>query len=81
MKKAVGEESSHLVDVGVLKDVKYKEVGGVAVITMDSEASKVNTLGSALIPQFESIFQRIESSPLVKSVVIICQTCLLYCWG
>ena len=53
------------------EDFKYFEEDGVAIITLDMFESKVNTLSSRLIPQFESLFQRIEDNDEIKAIIII----------
>lgn len=48
-----------------------KEVDGIAVITFDMPQSKVNTLSSKYIPEFDEILHKVESSSHLTGVVII----------
>lgn len=52
-------------------DLRYKEVNGVAVAIFDMDGSKVNTLHSRLIPQFEKILDLIEENTDIKALVLL----------
>ena len=52
-------------------DLAYSEKEGVAFATFDMQGSKVNTLNSKLIPQFEELLDMVENKSDVKALVII----------
>ncbi|XP_039312295.1 trifunctional enzyme subunit alpha, mitochondrial isoform X2 [Solenopsis invicta] len=53
------------------KYFKYKTVGDVAVITIDSPNAKVNTLNKELMAEIEGLLKEIQTNSLVNSAVII----------
>lgn len=53
------------------KDLRYYEKDEIAVIAFDMERSKVNTLHSRLIPQFEQIIDIVEKNDDIKGLVIV----------
>ena len=52
------------------RDLRYREQDGIAVAIFDMENSKVNTLNSRLIPQFEQILDLVEKNDDIKGLVI-----------
>ena len=46
-------------------------VGDVLVVTIDKPGDSVNTLTTALVGEFEGLFQRVDEDPLVQAVVLI----------
>ena len=65
----------------VYRDFVYHEVGEVAVLSFDMEDSKVNTLNSRLIPQFEKFLAFIEEKANIKAVVLISKKKNCFCTG
>ncbi|EGI59237.1 Trifunctional enzyme subunit alpha, mitochondrial [Acromyrmex echinatior] len=53
------------------KYFKYKTVGDVAVITIDSPNAKVNTLNKELMVEIAELLNEIQSNTLVNSAVLI----------
>ncbi|KAG5326879.1 ECHA enzyme, partial [Acromyrmex heyeri] len=53
------------------KYFKYKTVGDVAVITIDSPNTKVNTLNKELMVEIAELLNEIQSNTLVNSAVLI----------
>lgn len=53
------------------KHFKYKVVDDVAVITLDSPGTKVNTLNVEVMEEIKGILKDIENNPIVKSAVLI----------
>ncbi|EZA54760.1 hypothetical protein DMN91_007399 [Ooceraea biroi] len=53
------------------KHFKYKVVGNVAVITIDSPGVKLNTLTKELMAEVDTVINEVQSNPLVNAAVFI----------
>lgn len=61
----------YLADGASTKHTRTKIIDGVLVITIDSPNVKVNSLGSEISAEFQSIIGEIESNPSINSAVLI----------
>ena len=65
----------------VYRDFAYHEVGEVSVLHFDMEGTKVNTLNSRLLPQFEQFIAFIEKKEKIKAIVLISKKKDCFCAG
>lgn len=63
------------------QDFVYHEEGGVAILGFDMENSRVNTLNSRLMPQFEKFLDSVSQKNHIKAVVLISKKQNCFCAG
>ena len=57
--------------IGTRSTLTTEVENDVLVVTIDRPGESVNTLGTALIGEFEGIFLRLDEDRLIKGVVLI----------
>lgn len=53
------------------ENVTLWELENVAIIEFDDQSSKVNTLNSKLLPEFDALYEQIENASHIDSVILI----------